>query len=367
MSFYCGWIGQRICVRLHQAVLDGDARMWRDACREFDRLLVLLDQRQQENETALPEPAVTDLAELLDLLCEDGGWWSGAEASEQRYPDEERTSDFEDAIDQAIEDQPFVPYLNADAPVYFVAGRILEPLTRTVHAIAEALGQSDPCRLGAALAGLSYRISSGYRLNFLHDVLDRLADLDMSSLAAENALRRELSLVEWDQGRTLRIDFDVPAQKPDGSAARKTPKRTGGFSRFRLVEKFPNEPLVLMMVFGRFDVEVPPIVSDAELFDVEAIKRRIRQQASISKGESQTPELPVDDDQEIPEMLHTDEAIKYLGISRRGLKRPEMALQRVAKNHGLKPVKVGGRNLYKREELDRVLRGKSRRKRRGKS
>ncbi len=116
MSFYCGWIGQRICVRLHQAVLDGDASMWRDACREFDRLLVLLDHRQKQNETALPEPAVTDLAELLELLCEDGGWWSGAEAAEQRYPDDERPSDFEDAIEQAIKGQPFVPYLDADAP-----------------------------------------------------------------------------------------------------------------------------------------------------------------------------------------------------------------------------------------------------------
>jgi hypothetical protein len=51
----------------------------------------------------------------------------------------------------------------------------------------------------------------------------------------------------------------------------------------------------------------------------------------------------------------SEETIEYLGLNRLGLARPDMALQRLIKRGVLKPTKIGGRLLFKKAGLDRII------------
>ena len=58
-------------------------------------------------------------------------------------------------------------------------------------------------------------------------------------------------------------------------------------------------------------------------------------------------------------------AIRYLGLDRLGLARPDMALQRLIKKGALTPTKIGGRLVFKKAELDRVREKGDQARRRG--
>ncbi len=60
-------------------------------------------------------------------------------------------------------------------------------------------------------------------------------------------------------------------------------------------------------------------------------------------------------DRSMQSELWTHEAIEYLGLNRLDLSRPDMALQRLIKKGALKPTKIGGRLVFKKAELDRIL------------
>ena len=49
------------------------------------------------------------------------------------------------------------------------------------------------------------------------------------------------------------------------------------------------------------------------------------------------------------------EAIRYLGLDRLGLARPDMALQRLIKKDALRPKKINGHLAFDKEELDRIV------------
>lgn len=56
-----------------------------------------------------------------------------------------------------------------------------------------------------------------------------------------------------------------------------------------------------------------------------------------------------------PQTLWIDEAVKYLGLDRTGLKAPERAIHRLIDKGALHPKKISGRLVFDRDELDRVL------------
>jgi hypothetical protein len=56
-----------------------------------------------------------------------------------------------------------------------------------------------------------------------------------------------------------------------------------------------------------------------------------------------------------PQTLWIDEAVKYLGLDRTGLKAPERAIHRLISKGALHPKKISGRLVFDRDELDRVL------------
>jgi len=49
------------------------------------------------------------------------------------------------------------------------------------------------------------------------------------------------------------------------------------------------------------------------------------------------------------------EAIKYLGLDRTGIKRPDKAIHRLIKKGALHPQKISGRLVFHRKELDVVI------------
>ena len=49
------------------------------------------------------------------------------------------------------------------------------------------------------------------------------------------------------------------------------------------------------------------------------------------------------------------EAIKYLGLDRTGIKRPDKAVHRLINKGALHPKKISGRLVFDRAELDKVL------------
>ena len=56
-----------------------------------------------------------------------------------------------------------------------------------------------------------------------------------------------------------------------------------------------------------------------------------------------------------PQTLWIEEAVKYLGLDRTGLKAPERAIHRLISKEALHPKKISGRLVFDRDELDRVL------------
>ena len=356
-SFYFGWIGQRIAAGVHAAVLRQNRLAWREACREFQRLLGVLEELlavKGRNWSTVD----SDLAELLDLLTEDGGWWTSPSGFEQQRLDERGQNARDRAIEDALQIQPCVPMLTGEGDGTVVAQDIMAPLGGAVFAAAESTGCLDACRLGVQLAGLCYRITEPISVRVVAGTLDELDALAMASLDTENELRRELGLSELAPDRVWKSPSNEgrPATLPPADALSRSPGRHRPFSSDTAA--FPAERLVLAVVFSHFGVDVPPTVSDADLHDIDTICRGIRDRAAaqafekMDGGDGATPPVR----EELPDTLYTEETIEYLGLDRRGLARPEMALQRMVKNGALHPVKVGGRNVYKRKELDRVLR-----------
>ena len=118
--------------------------------------------------------------------------------------------------------------------------------------------------------------------------------------------------------------------------------------------------LVLACVFDRFDAVVPPAESDAASHPkLAGLKKKLR----AAPGKESKPA----DEKSLAEQTEfwAEEAIASLGLDRLGLKRPDMALQRLIKKEALRPTKIGGRLLFKKEDLDRVREKGDQARRRG--
>lgn len=349
LSFYVGWTGQRVAWCVHVAVEADDAGLWREACREFDRMLVLLDGRDP-----LQASILASLSTLMDLLVIDGGWWTSPGGFEERYPGDVDAVERDRAVEDVLDRRPFAPYLDCGAGDVPLGRDVAEPLAGLVSGLAEVLAQRDACRLATLLCGLCYRVNDELSVQAIQAGLDGLADLQMTDLAKENVLRRHLGLSELGEGRTYRSTSGTSAGK-GGITSEPTPRTVNPFEPH--VETLAPEPMVLNMVFDTLGLRVPPQVSDTDLFDMEAVRRDLRSKITEhAQKESGNSSFGPGGRGAVPDTMHTEEAIQYLGFDRLGLARPEMRLQRLVKNRVLHPTKVGGRNVYRREELDRVLR-----------
>lgn len=59
--------------------------------------------------------------------------------------------------------------------------------------------------------------------------------------------------------------------------------------------------------------------------------------------------------EDIASSMWIHEAIKYLGLDRIGIKRPDKAIHRLIKKGALHPQKISGRLVFYRKELDVVI------------
>jgi len=111
-----------------------------------------------------------------------------------------------------------------------------------------------------------------------------------------------------------------------------------------------HRDLVLGCVFNRFGVMVPPEEFDASQYsELPKLKNELQAVSVTTRKSADTTHLAEQTE------FWSEEALEYLGIARRNLARPDMALQRLIRKGALRPTKIGGRLLFKKAELDRVL------------
>ena len=68
--------------------------------------------------------------------------------------------------------------------------------------------------------------------------------------------------------------------------------------------------------------------------------------AKTTKKASQNDTAPI---------MWIGEAVKYLGLDRTGIKRPDKAIHRLIKKGALHPRKISGRLVFDKAELDKVI------------
>ncbi|MBL7221623.1 MAG: helix-turn-helix domain-containing protein, partial [Phycisphaerae bacterium] len=213
-----------------------------------------------------------------------------------------------------------------------------------------AMDNLDLCRLGVLLSGFCYRSTAQLGIPFINSVLNNLAACGVTDLQAENEFRRAVGLSEVSEDRRPRSVSDptlpppfVPEDVTAGS------NRQGLFAPFR-GNMIDQRDLVLGCVFRRFDVMVPPVESNASQYPALAGLKKKLQTASGKTAKSAGKASLAEQTE-----FWSEEALEYLGIARRNLARPDMALQRLIQKGALRPTRIGGRLVFKKAELDRVL------------
>ena len=365
LALYLGWLGQKICVLVHAAVTWDRSDNWRGAAAEVDRLMLVLNAAEK----AKLVKSAAGLRSVLGTLvkhCADGGWWTSAEGGRERSANHGSEISVEKAREGHAggSESPLFPRLVLqEGASYAVAVEVLSALDETVRGVAAGLGNLDLCRLGVLLSGFCYRLTPRLHVRLINSVLDDLAGRDMTDLQAENELRRALSLVEVGADRRpvslsapKFYPAPVPADVHDGGQG------GSGADPFdpNIQVTVGHRDLVLACVFTHFGLPVPPAESDASSHrKLAGLKKKLR--AASGKAAKSRGKKALADRTE----FWTDEAIEYLGLDRLDLARPDMFLQREIEKGALRPTKIGGRNLYKREELDRVLEKGDQARRRG--
>jgi hypothetical protein len=234
---------------------------------------------------------------------------------------------------------------------YPIASTPLQAIDVAVHKYRRVGDKTGVARLGALLAGLCYRITPQMPVPAVNSVFDELSYLDMIDLKAENSLRQSLHLclVREDPSPA---PSDTHPSPPTQTSPGKSEAWAGSYFDGMIHEVVEDEGAVLRCVFDRFGIPVPPAQSDAHL---QPMLPTLKAQLA-SAAQRLAEREPVDASQELSnrEDLWAEETLTFLGLDRRGLARPDMALQRLIKKGLLHPVKIGGRLSFKRAELERL-------------
>jgi len=353
LIFYSGWIGQKVCYLTHSAVTCDRSDSWRAAAVEVDRLALVLHAAEKAKMLDLSDEAKTAVGELIGHYA-TGGWWTSSDGTRERmaYHRELRELDQFPEDDVEPEEVAFSPRLALeDNPSYSIATTAINALDATVRQAAVALGDLDVCRLGTLLSGFGHRATPRLHVQFVNSILDDLAAHDMTDLVAENEFRRAVGLSEVSADRRPRsITNPAPILTPLPPKDDSTADRNGRVPFTSYVEDLTgHRDVVLACVFRRFGVMLPPAESDASSHpELVGFKKKLRtapRKVIKSQGKTSSAEQTE---------FWAEEAIVYLGLDRRDLKRPDMALQRLIKKGALRPTKIGGRLVFKKEDLDRV-------------
>jgi len=362
-AFYSGWIGQKVCVLTHSAVTRDRSDLWLAAAAEVDRLAAVLHTAEKAKMVKLSDEAKTALGELIGHFAA-GGWWTSSDGTRERMAYHQEQRELEQVSDDSVEpdEVTFSPRLALeDNASYSVAATVINALDAAVRQAAVAMGDLDACRLGTLLSGFGRRATPRLHVQFVNSILDDLAAHDMTDLDAENEFRRAVGLSEVSEDRRPRSITDpapvlTPLPPKDSTADR------SGRIPFTscLADMTGHRDVVLACVFRRFSVMLPPAESDASSHpELAGFKKKLRaapRKVMKSQGKTSSAEQTE---------FWTNEAIAYLGLDRLDMKRPDMALQRFIENGSLRPTKIGRRNVFKKEDLDRIREKGDKARRRG--
>ena len=354
LSFYVGWSAQKCAFLVCRAVLKDNRAVWDAAVSEADRLLILLGSTECYQALTSPQDAL-ELARLSAALG-DGpeSWWGSGEGIRERGPDSDELFEREQFLKDptGATQASFFPCMALDGTTaYPVAGTPLRAIDLAVHKFRRAGDKAGVARLGALLAGLCYRITPRMPVAAVNSVFDELSYLDMIDVKAENSLRRSLHLCLVRKDPSPAPSDTRPSPPIEISPGNLKPGAQSYFDGM-IHEVVEDEAAVLRCVFDRFGISVPPAQSDAHL---QPILLTLKAQL-VSAAQRLAERESVDASQELSnrEGFWAEEAVTFLGLDRRGLARPDMALQRLIKKGLLHPVKVGGRLSFKRAELERL-------------
>jgi hypothetical protein len=352
LAIYSGWLGQKICYLTHSAVTWDQSNAWSAAATEVDRLVLVLHYADKAKVLKLSGETETALGKLVGYFAASG-WWTSRDGTRERAACQRDRREQGEFPDRELDPDatPFQPRLLLECdPAYSVASTVINQLDALLMQTSVTTDNLDVCRLGVMLSGFCYRSTSQLGLPFIDSVLDNLAARGVTDLQAENAFRRAVGLSEVTADRLPLSLTDLPPVPPlvleDITTDHNSPY---SFPRYRS-DLADHRGLVLGCVFNRFDVTVPPTENDALQYpELARLKKKLQAssvKATKSKGKMNLAEQTV---------FWAEEALEYLGIARRNLARPDMALQRLIQKGALRPTKIGGRLVFKKAELDRVL------------
>jgi len=363
LTFFVGWVGQKVCFLTHSAVTCDRSDLWFAAAAEVDRLALALHEAEKAKVLDLSCETRTALGELIGHYAA-GGWWTSSDGTRERmaYHQERRELDQFPDDDVEPDELAFSPRLALDDDSsYSVAATVIDVLDTAVRHAAIAMGDLDVCRLGALLSGFGHRVTPKLDIQFVNSILNDLAAHDMTDLDAENEFRRAVRLSEISADRLPRsISDPAPVLPPPTLEDIAAGHGEGDLFAPYVGDMTAHRDLVLACVFRRFGVMVPPAQSDASSHpELASLKKKLR--AASGKAVEPRSKKGVDEQTE----FWTKEAAEYLGLDRLGLENIDMAMQRLIKKGALRPTKIGGRNVFKREELDRVREKGDQARRRG--
>ena len=352
LALYSGWVGQKICFLMHSAVTWDRSDLWSAAAPEVDRLVVVLHEAERARVLNLSDETKAALGELVGHFTTNG-WWTSGDGTRERAACQQKRREQDEFPDHEPDpdDAAFQPRLLLEHdPVYSVAPTAINQLDAVVMQTAVAMDNLDVCRLGVSLAGFCYRSTPQLGIPFINSIFNDLAARGVTDLEFENEFRRAVGLSEVNEDRRPRSFSDPVSLQPlvleditaDHNSQDPSSPYVGDMTGHRC--------LVLGCVFHRFGVMVPPAENDAsqypELADLKNKLQAVSVKATKSVGKTSLPEQTE---------FWSEETIEYLGLNRLNLARPDMALQRLIQKGALRPTKIGGRLVFKKAELDRVL------------
>ena len=352
LALYSGWLGQKIYFLTHSAVTWDQSNVWSAAAVEVDRLVVILHEGEKMKLLNLSGETGAALGKLVGYFAA-GGWWTSRDGVHERGACQQARRELDEFHDHEpdLGDAPFQPCLLLDHdPVYPVAATAINQLDAVLMQTAVAMDNLDECRLGVSLAGFCYRNTPQLGNPFINSVFNDLAARGVTDLQAENEFRRAVNLTEVSEDRGPQLFIDPALARPftlDDVQA--SSGRSNSFEPY-VGDMTDQRDLILACVFRRFDVPVPPAESDATQYPTLASLKKKLQAASVKTTKSAGKTSLAEQTE-----FWSEEALEYLGIARRNLARPDMALQRLIQKGALRPTRIGGRLVFKKAELDRVL------------
>ncbi len=361
LTFYGGWLGQKIYALAYLAVLKDQHELWITAAGEVDRLVLVLHEAEKAKHLGLSGDVGLALGEVVGRFT-DGGWWTSAGGTVERAAHREQRRELDEFPDYEPDtgQAPFQPQLvlEHDA-VYPVAAPAISALDTALLKVGGAMNALDVSRLGVLLSGFCYRTTPRLDVGFVNSVLNDLASHDLTDLEAENEFRRAVGLSEVAQDRRP-LSITHPTPMPAPSLPSDGPAVIGGHDPFarHLGSLEDHNALILACVFRRFDLAVPSSDSDshlhAELASMKKALHAVSSQAVIGNpSENGTAQIASDVATE-PGHFWVEDTAKYLGADRLGVNLRKY-MYRLLEKGSLPKKKINGRYVFYKSDLDMVI------------